>query len=281
MIVYPFSFIKSAGGGFDPDAQSYIDAVIATGGTLTSDMQTAINTLVVDLKTNSLWSKIDVLMPMMGNTLASIVINAKTPTDDYYKWTNFGSSAIVSVSGLTGNGTGVLRSNFDMSGLTSVSSGSSHFSLYVSKLPNNSGGQPLNGYINTDQLPYLYFNCANYYNQVYGGLWGGPRLFTASWTPQTGFWLSNRTASNDMRFWANDTQRDSISTVPTVYDKERGFKLALLTLWWLGGGPNDLYNSEVGNPIYATATLGAGLTNTEKTNLYNIITTFNTTLNRA
>ena len=45
--------------------------------------------------------------------------------------------------------------------------------------------------------------------------------------------------------------------------------------------PNDLYNGEIGNTSYCFVTYGLGLTSQEKTDIYNIITTFNTTLSRA
>jgi hypothetical protein len=56
--------------------------------------------------------------------------------------------------------------------------------------------------------------------------------------------------------------------------------MALLTLYWTVF-PDNLYNGDLGNPTYATVTIGSGLNDTEIGNLTTIITTFNTALSRA
>jgi hypothetical protein len=89
MIVYPFSFIKSAGGGLDPDATTYLNAVVAAGGTVDPTISAAVNTLFVDLKTNSLYTKLFDFYPIVGSTRDSHSINAKSPGTYPIAWLVF------------------------------------------------------------------------------------------------------------------------------------------------------------------------------------------------
>ena len=106
MIVYPFSFIKSAGGGgYDPDAQAFITATGISG----ADAD-AINQLVIDLKDYLLWDLIDAFYPFIGGTSTSCKYNLKDPqdTDGAYRmsfngsWT-FNSSGVVPTSKSSSN----------------------------------------------------------------------------------------------------------------------------------------------------------------------------------
>jgi hypothetical protein len=61
----------------DPDAQAFITAAAITDAT----QQAAINTLVVDLKGYSVWSKMEGLYPMVGGTASQHKFNLKNPLD--------------------------------------------------------------------------------------------------------------------------------------------------------------------------------------------------------
>ena len=62
---------------FDPDAQAFITAASITDPT----QQAAINTLVVDLKGYSIWTKINALYPFVGGTASTHKFNLKDPRD--------------------------------------------------------------------------------------------------------------------------------------------------------------------------------------------------------
>ena len=61
----------------DPDAQAFINAAGITGTT----QQSAINTLVVSLKANNIWTKFDAIYPMVGGTATTHKFNLKNPAD--------------------------------------------------------------------------------------------------------------------------------------------------------------------------------------------------------
>jgi hypothetical protein len=61
----------------DPDAQAFITAAAITNPT----QQAAINTLVVDLKGYSIWTKMKALYPFVGGTASTHKFNLKDPRD--------------------------------------------------------------------------------------------------------------------------------------------------------------------------------------------------------
>lgn len=61
----------------DPDAEAFLTATGITDGTITI----AINELVLDLKSNSLWTKMDAIYPFVGGTATTNKYNLKDPQD--------------------------------------------------------------------------------------------------------------------------------------------------------------------------------------------------------
>jgi hypothetical protein len=73
----PFSFftqVVAAAPAFDPDAQAFIDATGISGTDAT-----AINTLVLDLKADSLWTEMYALWPFVGGTSTTNKYNLINP----------------------------------------------------------------------------------------------------------------------------------------------------------------------------------------------------------
>jgi hypothetical protein len=66
-----------AGGGNDADAQAFIDAAAITDVT----QQSAINTLVLDLKNYGIWTKMKAIYPFVGGTASTHKWNLKDPRD--------------------------------------------------------------------------------------------------------------------------------------------------------------------------------------------------------
>jgi hypothetical protein len=76
----PFAFIKNIAAAsvvFDTDAQAFITAAGITNPT----QQSAINTLVLGLKADSIWTKMNALYPFVGGTATSHKYNLKDPRD--------------------------------------------------------------------------------------------------------------------------------------------------------------------------------------------------------
>ena len=87
---------------FDPDAQAFITAAAITDPT----QQAAINTLVLDLKGYSIWSKFKAIYPIVGGTASSHKYNLKDPRDlDAAFRLTFATGWTHSANGMLPNGT--------------------------------------------------------------------------------------------------------------------------------------------------------------------------------
>jgi hypothetical protein len=73
MIINPYSF----GVAYDPDAQAFFTASGLTGAT----NLTAVNQLVLDLKSYGIWTKMKAIYPIIGGTAALHKWNLKDPQD--------------------------------------------------------------------------------------------------------------------------------------------------------------------------------------------------------
>jgi hypothetical protein len=94
-------WVSWVGSSVDPDAQAFITAANITDPT----QQSAINTLVVGLKTDGLWTKMMAIYPFVGGTATSHKYNLKDPRDlDVAYRLTFGGGWGHSSFGIGGNG---------------------------------------------------------------------------------------------------------------------------------------------------------------------------------
>ncbi|NBU33873.1 hypothetical protein EBZ38_03220 [bacterium] len=90
----------------DANALAFYTEILALGGNLTPREQTAVDNLVIDLKTAGLWSKIRVLYPFVGQSAVSHSLNLVNPLEfqiDWYGTLTHNSSGVVT-DGVTGYG---------------------------------------------------------------------------------------------------------------------------------------------------------------------------------
>jgi len=66
---------------YDADAQLFFNAESAAGVTLSTTEKNAVNQSVLDLKANSLWTKMKFWYPIVGNTATAQKFNLKNPAD--------------------------------------------------------------------------------------------------------------------------------------------------------------------------------------------------------
>lgn len=263
MIVYPFSFIKTAGGGYDPDAQAFITATGISGSNAD-----AINQLVLDLKSYSLWNLIDAFYPFIGGTSTTCKYNLKDPQDTNaaYRmgfngsWT-FSSNGVVPTSksssnygdtfwnpnGTSGNRNdnhhiyryvnGVYNVGCDYMGVASpftIMGACSQLEWFDGGGSFTGGGvvSGTGGY--SQGISRLVNNLASFYRKLSGGSWG---------------------------FYASTSQVATQSSNSIYIGTING-----------AGFPEEMR--------YGALSLGQGLTTTQIANLDLVVTTYNTTLGR-
>lgn len=79
MIIATHGILASAGGiVYDADAQAFFDRVTAAGGTLSATEKTAVNQLVLDMKSYSIWTAMKAIYPMVGASAAACAQNLKS-----------------------------------------------------------------------------------------------------------------------------------------------------------------------------------------------------------
>ena len=101
---HPFGFMstQAGGGGGDADATAYLSAVTTAGGTTNATIDAAVDTLFTSLKSNSLYTKLQVFYPFIGGTSASTAINGNLNTSYNMTWNG---SLGFSANGVQGTGT--------------------------------------------------------------------------------------------------------------------------------------------------------------------------------
>ncbi len=117
-------------GGIDPDAQAFITAAGITDPT----QQAAINTLVVDLKGYSIWTKFTAIYPIVGGVASSHAVNLKTPGT--YNLT-FATGWTHSSTGMTPNGNTYASTGININSVMSLNS----MAFGVYSRTNSSGSQ--------------------------------------------------------------------------------------------------------------------------------------------
>lgn len=125
MFTTPFSFMAAPVAGYDADAQAFFDRVTAAGGSLTTTEKNATNTLVLDLKADSIWSNFIAIYPMVGSSAAACAQNLKSSS---FTGT-FSSGWTFASTGVTPNGIDAYMDT-GLAPLGNLSQNDAHVSIY-------------------------------------------------------------------------------------------------------------------------------------------------------
>lgn len=260
MFVSTHGIVARTGASGDADANAFITAAGITDAT----QQSAIQTLVTDLKGYGIWTKMKALYPMVGGTATTHKYNLKDPQD------TDGAFRLVFYGGWTHSSTGALPNGTTAYANTKYN-------------PNN------NGLLNSAHLSY-YSRTTSNVTEVEMGAQSGPvqllnittlgttyyainttGYLTYSDSDSKGFYISNRTASNVTNGWKNNTKVAS-GTFPSVALVNNEIALSAYN----NNGPIQYLSTKE----CAFASIGEGLDDTEAANFYTAVQAFQTTLSR-
>ena len=249
---------------FDADAQDFFNRVTAAGGTLTATEQSAVNTLVLELKGYSIWSSMKAIYPMVGASAAACAQNLKSSS---FTGT-FSSGWTFASTGVTPNGTSAY---FDtaLNTLTNLTTTSTHLSIYVRNNINASQYDLANAdNIGMTLLPtYLISRLSNL---TFGGIADTTYGTNTASTDSSGF---SSVATNGTRL--QNLYKNGISIVSST--GSGSFANNNLYLGAAnGGGTAVLFSTKQ----YAFCSIGNGLNATNQSNFYTAVQTFNQTLSR-
>lgn len=267
MIFTPFSFV---GTQFDPDALKFLIAAEITNGT----EQVAINNLVLDLKSNSLWTKMYIIYPFVGGTSTSTKYNLKDTTTYSITWNGgitFSSNGVLG-NGSTGYGqTGWIPKVFN-SGTTIT--GNLSLSVY-SRTSNSNDGEE---YGVANGQPAIQILCrrgngnalADNTNSTDGRVQGAV-------TNSQGFFIDTRTSSTVHKLFRNGTQ---VGTTNTTTQNTNDVTVSLDKELFVLAQNNNGTTASYSTRELAFMHVGAGLSDSEVTTFNTLIDNFEKTLKR-
>jgi hypothetical protein len=255
----------TVGGAFDADAQVFFDRVTTAGGTLTTTEKTAVNTLVIALKADGIWTKMKAIYPMVGASAASCAQNLVSASCTG----TFSSGWTFASTGVKGNGTSAfMNTNYVESSNISINDG--HLSIYNRTILSDNFGCALGASQSTLPSRSSFFlesnglQSLNHFQQSINN-------YSPS-RPRNGLqlWVITRINSNNFNLYSSDrlvtfsTSSTNILNIP--------YYLSALNTNGVAGNFSD--------KEYAFATMGNGLTESEQLNLRTRVQAFQTTLSR-
>jgi len=260
-MLFPFNFIQSQGPIYDTDAQAFFNRVMAVSGTLSATEKTATNQLVIDLKANSLWTPMKAIYPMVGASAAACAQNLKSSSFTGV----FNGGWTFASTGVTPNGSSAYMDT-NLNNNTSLNLNDVHVSVYL-RTNTNGAFCDLGNFDGSTSISLF----ARYDNKQYTRI-NDFLLFasdnTVATTDSRGFRLGNRSSSSAKSIYINNSRTD-------ITQNSVGKANQNILIGARNNGPAFYSNRE-----NAFASIGDGLTDTQASNFYTAIQSFQTTLSR-
>lgn len=250
---------KKAGGvSYDADASAFFTAASITDTT----QKSAVNQLVLDLKSYNIWDKMKALYPIVGGSAGSHAVNLKTP----------GTYNLTFSTGWTHASTGMTpASAYADTGLnenTILSNNNEHFSIY--SRTNNDG---LYCDIGLAFSATIESNIFAKYNNLFYPRNQATNNGTTNTVSSLGLFVSNRVSSSEIRAFQNGTLKQL--TIAFQGKTNQTFYIGAMNR--IAG---NLATGFYSNRQYAFASIGDGLDDTEAANFYTAVQAYQTTLSR-
>jgi hypothetical protein len=249
----------------DPDAEVYLAAVVAAGGTLNCNISGATNELFTELKSSGLWSLLNVFYPILGGTSASTAINAKLPGTKDMTWSGgitFASTGVLS-NGV--NGYGNTNFNLNTDGANTIGLG-----VYSRTDQNETATRFDIGASDASHRSNMNIrNAANMTGTISDNLVG--ITFSSVNNPSNGFNLLQRIDAGDVKGYRNGT----ILATEVIALAGRPARFAYVMANNNNNTPSPRTTRE-----YNWFQISDVLTNAQVSTLNTLITNFNTSLSR-
>ena len=256
-LINPY-LVQPSGPSYDPDAQAFFTAAGITDTT----QKSAVNQLVLDLKSYSIWTKLTAIYPFVGGDSTKHSYNLKNTAT--FQLTFNGGWTHSSTGSLPNGSNGYANTGLTPS--TSLTQNDSHISLY--NRTNNDGLVIDMGTRDSSAESIMLTRWSNSvllnHNTQYGSRIGGTN------NDSRGHYIISRRGFTDLEAYKNGSSIAQVGpasgTSPySIY----------LSAWNDSGIPNYYANREI-----AFVSIGGGLTDTEAANFYTAVQAFQTTLSR-
>jgi len=250
---------------YDADAASYLGRILQSGGTLNSTISAATNTLFITLKNDGVYSKLDVMYPMLGATSGSCSINA-IGTGNTMTWAGTGWTFSTSGASSTGGSNTYGNTNFAVS---ANSLGDMSMSVYMlnNLVITGSGRNYIGAASSTPR--YFVIGQDGTPKEFYGVNTAGTS--TANSPQPQGWYGISTTGTTSGALYRNGSL---VNSAATSTQSTIGQTIYLGAMNSNGTAIQNYQN------VYAFAHIGNGLTAAEMSSLYTAVQTFNTSLSR-
>jgi hypothetical protein len=266
MILATHGFLASSIGQFDADAQAFFNRVTTAGGTLSATEQNAVNTLVIQMKTDGIWTKMKAIYPMVGASAAACSQNLKSSsfTGTFTAGWTFAST------GVTPNGTSAYM-NTGFLPSTNSTVDNVHLSFY-SRTNNSFGSYPVEMGSEVANGSTAFALAVRMPSDPFKGRIGGGVAVSYSNSDSSGFYTVSRISSNNIFGQKNGTTQATNTT-------SQSFQNVPFNIWI--GCLNTANSVNIpSNRQCAFSSIGDGLSTTEASNFYTAVQAMQTTLSR-
>lgn len=269
--ISPFGIKRRNGGAAnDADAQAFI-----TASGISGTNATAVNTLVVNLKSANIWTKMKAVYPMVGGTATSCKWNLVNPVDSNaaYRLTFFGGGTF-SANGYLPNGTNAYASTF-LNPLAALTNNNTHMSYYSRTVTSGANLGLMGASTGGSSLPLFTIYGRNAINAVTMDAYDYTiSRINISDVTGAAFYINSRTAGNSFKGYKNASLAQTITSAHAYNVATINFPITIGALNLNGAV------GQFGTFQCAFASIGNGLTDAEALAFYNAVQTFNTTLAR-
>jgi hypothetical protein len=269
------SFFGFKGGGSnipqvsDPDAQAFVDRVFAAGGSVSILEADEVNTLVIQMKADGIWTKMKAIYPMVGGgnpDLAAAQAACEQNLVSSSFTGSFTSGWIFESTGVTPNGTSAYM-NTNLNQSANFTTSSMHLSYYTNS-GTFTGNTSIAGFTTALSNTLLFINsggniCMNQRDQNFAG----PSAASLGF----GFNCGSRTTSTERKSYFNGSAVFTSTVTETALQS---------TTYFLGALNDNNLGVLHGNFKCAFSSIGDGLNDTEASNFYTAVQAFQTTLSR-
>jgi hypothetical protein len=232
-------------------------------------IQTATNTLVTDLKTANIFTKMKAIYPMVGGTATTCkfnLVNAQD-TDAAFRLV-FSGGGTFSANGYQPNGTNAFANTF-LTPSTAYSVATNAHLSYYSRTDSNGVNEREMGSLTATVYSDLILRYSNTGHMRWGEI-SAPTSFTS--LNSLGFYVGSKTAINSQKVFKNGSQISISANISSGLTSLPFFIGAIN----LNGTPSGYYSAKQ----CAFASIGDGLTDAEALALYNAVNAFQVTLAR-
>jgi hypothetical protein len=246
----------------DADVFDFVEAA----GLSNETQVAAINTLVLGLKANNLWNKMQAIYPFVGGSAFTHKFNLKDPVDTNNAYRILWSGAIIhSDEGVAFNGTSYGNTNFAPFAALDDPLQSNHLSVYISGSVSGFTAAGNTDYVENGMgISLGYQNRLNAYSN----------FLTLSFTGVNGLIVATRTDStNSAGYMRGAVTRTTTLTGGIPATPRTGNIFIGKESGALGGPGTGLF--------FGFSSIGTGLTTADVENLYTVVQAYNTSLNRA